>query len=207
MSFFSMFKKSALELKSVRCLTLTGILIALSMLLEMFSINLQVVKINFAFLAVAMIGMLFGPTVGFMAGLACDVVGFIASNQSQGFFPIYVLVAGLQGLIYGVCLYHKNDEHSLKLVNNKTGREYDITLYVRAVIARLIDVIFINLLINTKLNMHYGFIPKQAYTEAIIARTAKNVIELAADLPLLFVLLPVALMAYRRISAGSKKAA
>ncbi len=207
MSFFSMFKKSALELKSVRCLTLTGILIALSMLLEMFSINLQVVKINFAFLAVAMIGMLFGPTVGFMAGLACDVVGFIASNQSQGFFPIYVLVAGLQGLIYGVCLYHKNDKHSLKWVNNQSGKTVDITLYIRAVIARLIDVVFINLLINTKLNLHYGFIPKQAYTEAIIARTTKNIVELAADIPLLFVLLPIALMAYKRTISHTKKAA
>ena len=45
----------------------------MSMVLEMYSINLLFVKINFAFLATAVIGMLFGPTVGFFAGLACDV--------------------------------------------------------------------------------------------------------------------------------------
>jgi len=72
-------------------------------------------------------------------------------------------------------------------------------LCLRAVLARLLDVIVINLLINTKLNLHYHFIPQEAYGAAIVSRIAKNVIELCADLPLLFILLPVILAAYNRM--------
>ena len=113
----------------------------------------------------------------------------------------------LQGLIYGLCLYHKMNGHSIQFRNTTTGKEWDITLFLRAVVARLLDVIVINLLINTKLNLHYGFIPEQAYGAAIIARTAKNVIELALDLPMLFILLPIALTAYQRVFRLQKKAA
>ena len=205
-SFFRMFTKSAAEFKSIRCITLTGILIAISMLIEMHSIDLKFFKINFAFLAIAAVGMLFGPTVSLFAGFAGDVVGFMV-HPSGGFLPAYVIVAGIQGLIYGICLYHKNDSHSIVFVNNITGKKTDITLYVRAVIARLIDVVLINLLINTKLNLYYGFIPKQAYTEAVVARTAKNVIELLADLPLLFVILPVVLLIYKKLPANKSSKA
>lgn len=193
-----MFLRSAQEFKSVRCITMTGILIAVSMIIEMHSIDLNFVKINFAFLAIAAVGMLFGPTVGLFAGLAGDVVGFLA-HPTGPFLPIYVLVAGLQGLIYGVCLYHKNDSYCIKVKGK------DITLYVRAVIARLIDVLFINLLLNTKLNMHYHFIPEQAFSKAIAVRAAKNALELAADIPLLFVILPAVLVIYKRMSVSERK--
>ncbi len=201
--FLSMFVKSARELKSVKCITITGIFIAVSMLIETYSIDLQFVKINFAFLAIAVIGMLFGPTVGLFSGFACDIVGFLV-HPSGGFLPAYIIVGGIQGLIYGLCLYQKNDGHSIVVNRKSDGKQIDITLYLRAVAARLLDVIVINLLIQTKLNMHYGFIPKQAYSEAIIARTAKNVIELAVDLPMLFVLLPMMLMVYRRITVSGR---
>ncbi len=205
-SFFRMFTKSAAEFKSIRCITLTGILIAVSMLIEMHSIDLEFFKINFAFLAIAAVGMLFGPTVSLFAGFAGDIVGFMV-HPSGGFIPAYVLAAGLQGLIYGICLYHKSDKHSLVFVNNVTGKKTDITLYVRAVAARLLDIIIINLLINTKLNLHYGFIPEQAYTEAVITRIGKNLIELFADLPLLFVILPVVLLIYKKLPANKSSKA
>ncbi len=199
-SFFSAFVKSAKEFTNIRCLTITGIFIAISMILEMYSINLQFVKINFAFLAIAVIGMLFGPTVGFFAGMICDVVGFMV-NPVGGFLPAYTLVAGFQGMIYGCCLYIKNDKHAIIIRDNVSKKERDITLFLRALLARLIDVIVINLLVNTKLSLHYGFIPEEAYSSAIVARTAKNVIELAADIPLLFILLPTALFAYKALGA------
>lgn len=186
-----MFVKSARELTKVRTLTVTGIFIAVSMVIEMFTIELPFAKLNFAFLAIAVIGMLFGPTVGFMAGLVCDVVGFIA-HPTGTFLPVYTLVAGLQGLIYGLCLYYKNDEHRILIDGT------DITLFVRAVIARLLDVLVINLFMNTFLNLHYGFIHADSLTAALTARIAKNLIELGADILLLFVILPVSLMAYKR---------
>ena len=197
-SFFKMFADSFREFGNLRCIAVTGVFIAISMAIEMFSIDIGYVKLNFAFLAIAVIGMLFGPTVGFFAGLACDVVGFVA-HPTGAFLPLYTLVAGLQGLIYGCCLYMKNDTHSIVLRNKLDSTERDITLFLKAVLARLLDVIVINLLINTKLNLHYGFIPKEAYSTAIVARIAKNVIELCADIPLLFIILPACLAAYKRV--------
>ena len=202
---FSCFAESAKEFTKLRSLVITAF-IAISMIIEAFSIDLQFAKLNFAFLAIAVIGMLFGPCMGLVAGFACDIVGYLV-HPTGGFLPAYILVAGLQGLIYGLCLYHKMNGHSIQFRNTTTGKEWDITLFLRAVVARLLDVIVINLLINTKLNLHYGFIPEQAYGAAIIARTAKNVIELALDLPMLFILLPIALTAYQRVFRLQKKAA
>ncbi len=189
-----MFGMSLRELRNVRTVIITGLFIAVSMVLEMFSINLALFKINFAFLAIAVIGMLFGPSVGLIAGMLCDIVGFIAKPDG-GFYPAYVLVAGLQGLIYGICLYHRMDPGH-KLFKQQSSA---IMLCIRAVIARLLDVIIINLLLNTALNLHYGFIPAEAYGTAIIARTAKNLLELGADIPLLLIILPAALMAYKQL--------
>jgi len=197
-SFFSMFVKSAKEFRHIKCITLTGVFVAISMIIEMFSIDLQFVKINFAFIAIAVIGMLFGPVVSMFAGFACDIVGFFV-HPTGGFLPAYVLVAGLQGFIYGLVLYHKNDSHSINFTNNESGKSVDITLCLKTIVARLLDIVIINLLLNTKLNLHYGFIPKQAYSAAIISRIAKNMLELCVDLPILFVVLPVALGAYKRI--------
>ena len=203
-SFFSSFGKSAKELTNVSCLCVTGIFIAVSMVLEMFSIDLTYFKINFAFLAVAVIGMLFGPTVCLFAAMICDIVGFIV-HPSGAFLPAYTLVAGVQGLIYGMCLYTKIELPFEK--NNDSKHELGVSFFVRAVIARLLDVCIINLILNTKLNMYYGFIPKAAFGVAVKARLAKNIFELAADIPLLFVILPAAYFAYKRMSLGRKTAA
>ena len=184
--FLKIFSDSANELKNVRCLAITGLFIAISMLIEGLSIDIGMAKVNFAFLAIASIGMLFGPTVGFIAGLLCDVVGYIA-HPDGAFLPVYILVAGLQGLIYGVCLYHK------------TGKMNQTMLMIRATIARLIDVIFVNLIINTALNMHYGFIPAVPFSVAVSTRAIKNLIELVADLPLLWILLPIVLVTYQKV--------
>lgn len=202
-----MFSDSVKELKSISCIAVTGVFIAISMIIEMYSIDLQFAKLNFAFVAIAVIGMLFGPSVGFIAGLACDIVGYMV-HPSGGFLPIYVLVSGFQGLIYGMLLYRKNDRHAIMFVNKLTQKQRDITLFLRIVCARLIDVVVINIFINTALNLHYGFIPAQAYSAAIIARVTKNAIELVIDLPLLFVILPVCLAAYKRtVTVRNRKTA
>ena len=109
---FSCFAESAKEFTKLRSLVITALFIAISMIIEAFSIDLQFAKLNFAFLAIAIIGMLFGPCMGLVAGFACDIVGYLV-HPTGGFLPAYVLVAGLQGLIYGLCLYHKMNGHSV----------------------------------------------------------------------------------------------
>ena len=198
-SFFRMFVNSAKEFKSIKSVAITGVFIAVSMLIESFSVDIGFTKLNFAFIAIAVIGMLFGPTVSVFAGFACDVVGFMV-HPTGGFLPAYTLVAGLQGLIYGICLYHKFSVHPIRV------KDKDISMFVRIVIARLLDVVIINLFINTALNLHYGFIPKAAYSSAVTARVIKNVLELAVDIPMLFIILPICLVAYKRTVRGSVRA-
>lgn len=197
-SFLNLFKDSAAELKKISCLTITGVFIAVSMMIESFTIEIPYAKLNFAFLAIAVIGLLFGPTVSCISGGLCDIVGFMVHPQG-GFLPVYILIAMLQGLIYGICLYRKSP-WMIKRSDNKVS---NVAIYICAVIARILDVVIINLLINTKANMHYGFIPETAFWEAVSARLIKNVVELAADIPMLFILLPFALMLYRRAVSKS----
>lgn len=204
-SFFRMFVNSAKEFKSIRSVAVTGVFIAVSMMIESFSVDIGFTKLNFAFIAIAVIGMLFGPSVSMFAGFACDVVGFIV-HPTGGFLPAYTLVAGLQGLIYGVFLYYRNDKHAILISNNALGKQRDITLFVKIVVARLIDVVVINLFVNTALNLHYRFIPKAAYSTAVVARVTKNALELVVDIPLLFIILPVCLAAYKRTVKNSTKA-
>lgn len=98
--FLSVFTDSAKEFTKVRSLVTTSLLVAVSMVIEMFSIDIGFAKLNFAFLAIAIIGMLFGPCMGMMAGFACDIVGYLA-HPSGGFLPAYVLVGGYRGCSTG----------------------------------------------------------------------------------------------------------
>lgn len=193
------FSESAKELKSVKNIAVTGLLVAVSMAIEAFTINLPLFKINFAFLAISSIGALFGPAVGIIAGTCCDIVGYLASPGSTPFMPAYVFVAAFQGFIYGAALYHKNISSrgaDIRISGEKS--KGGSALYVRMAAARLADVVIINLVINTALNMHYGFIPKDSLSAALGARVVKNILELAADIPLMFIILPVVLTAYKK---------
>lgn len=181
---FSVFTDSAKELKSVRSLCVTGLLVALSMLIESFTIELPFAKINFAYLAIAAIGMLFGPVVSFFAGGLCDIVGFIV-HPNGGFLPIYILIAMGQGLIYGLVLYRANAKRA--------------NFYPRVILARLLDVLIINLCLNTIANLHYGFIQADTVQAAIVARTAKNLLQFVADVPLSIAVLTAVQIAYSTI--------
>lgn len=205
--FFGLFKTSAKELTGkgkITCIVMTALLIALSMSLETFTIEIPFAKINFAYIAIAAIGMLFGPTISFFAGGICDVLGFMV-HPDGGFIPIYTLIAMVQGLIYGLVLYRKWGNINI-IEKGKKGRKLT-EFAIRIIAARLLDVVIINLLLNTAANMHYGFIPDEAYGAAIIARVAKNALQLCADIPILLVILPVILGAYLKVFGKNKAAA
>ena len=57
LNFFGKFKRSAQELKSIRCLAVTAVLIALACILKTLTIQpLPTLKIGFAFVAISAIG-------------------------------------------------------------------------------------------------------------------------------------------------------
>ena len=79
MAFFTNFRKSAQELKSVRCIVTIGMLLAVAVVLDGFgSIRIgDFLKINFTFLPLSLIGILFGPVAGLFSGLMVDIIGYI----------------------------------------------------------------------------------------------------------------------------------
>jgi ECF transporter S component (folate family) len=206
----NMFIKSFKEFKSIYALAVMGLLIGVSMVLEYFTIETPLFKINFAFLAVAGIGMLFGPVVGIFGGMLSDVLGWVV-HPVGAFLPLYTLVGGLQGFIYGYILYYKNKDGNLFgkfsrkksgefVLKNKLDNKFKNKMFiVKVIIARLLDVVVINMFINTYLNIHYGFIPYESLIFIIITRTAKNMLEFAVDIPMLLVILPVVFFAYNSV--------
>ncbi|MCI7768427.1 MAG: folate family ECF transporter S component [Oscillospiraceae bacterium] len=187
-SFFNLFTNSAKELKSVRCLATTGILIALFIVLDTFSIKIGAfAKINFAFTALSVVGMLFGPVPAMLAAVAGDLIGCVLSGQAP--LPLLTVTAALEGLVFGIFLYKK-----------EKGK-----LAVMAVVARLIDSFVINLLLNTWILMSAGFMSQTG--AQFVTRIIKISIEALIYCPFLAAILPAVLILYNKASAGFAKKA
>ncbi len=182
-SFFSIFRRSAGELKNIRCLTVTGILVALFVILDMYSIRIgDFIKINLAFLPLASVGMLFGPVPAMLAALAGDFVGCFVSGQTP--LPLLSLTAMSEGLIYGVLLYGKHSR----------------ALTAFSVIARLTDSLVISILMNTSVLMYYGFMSRTM--EQFITRIVKTGIELIFFIPIIIFVLQIVQTFYNNIVKG-----
>lgn len=192
MAVFNSFKRSLRELHDIRCIAAVGVFIAIFVVLDGFcSIRIgEAIKINFAYLALAVIGMLFGPTVGLVAGFACDLVGWLV-NPTAGFLPWLALITALEGMIYGLGLYSFTPDRSPKQ-------------YIKIAITRLVVVILCNLILNTWALYSYGFIggSDESLWSLIYARIGTNAVGFAAALVLMpIVLIPVKL-AYNRMFKG-----
>lgn len=164
MAFLRIFTNSAKELKSIRCIVTVGVLLAAAVVLDGFgSIRIgDYLKINFAFLPLAMTGILFGPVAGCAAGLLTDLIGYLV-NPIGGFIPELMLITGLEGLIYGLVLY-----------NIKSERTY--RTFIRVVAARFIVCAVCNLTLNTLALYNYGFISGASFGAVFTARVATNII-------------------------------
>lgn len=196
MAFFLNFKNSARELKSIKCIVTIGMLLAAAVVLDGFgSIRIgDAIKINFTFLPLSMIGILFGPVAGFFAGLLTDIIGYLV-NPVGAFIPWLVLITGLEGLIYGMVLYNVNGEKTVKTV-------------IRIVAARFAVCAICNLTLNTMALYSFGFITGESLGALIYARLATNIITFClGSYMMMAVLLPVKQLYDRRIRrAGSRKA-
>ncbi|MCM1023491.1 MAG: folate family ECF transporter S component [Prevotella sp.] len=178
-SFFSEFENSAAELKNVRCLTVTGILTAAFIVLDMFSFRpTEFIKVNFSFTALAAVGMLFGPVPAMLSAIAGDFAGCIISGQAP--LPLLSLTSVLTGFIYGSLLYKKDG----------------FKLAVFSIAARLADSLIISLLLNTPILMYYGYMSRTA--EQLWLRCGKSAAELVFFIPLTVTVLPAVKAVYRR---------
>ncbi len=95
------------KLSSPKTLTGAAMLVALYTILSIFTIKLSTTwEIGFAYLALAVCGMLYGPVVSGIAGAVGDTLGFIVSPNGS-FFPGFTLSAFIMGFIFGIFLYKK----------------------------------------------------------------------------------------------------
>lgn len=90
---------------TVRKLVILAFFVALFVVLERFlSINMWNMRIGFAFVALALAGMLYGPVAGGLVGAVGDILGMLLF-PSGPYFPGFTLTAFLTGAVYGLFLH------------------------------------------------------------------------------------------------------
>lgn len=101
------FKIKNADLKDIKTITGSSLLIALCVILDFFRLVVSsLLEISFSFLALVMVGMLYGPISGALAGGIADILQYIIRPSGE-FFIGFTLNSILAGAIYGFFLYNK----------------------------------------------------------------------------------------------------
>ena len=130
------FKDSYVELKKLKTIVITALLIAIGIILGQFSIQLtETTKIGISFIATQMTANLFGPVVGGIMGGVADILKFIIKPTGP-FLIGYTISAILGPVIYGIMLYKK-----------------PISFW-RIFLSKTVVAVFINLLLGTFWSYH-----------------------------------------------------
>lgn len=150
------FSDSYKELKKLKTLVITSLLIAIGIVLGQFSIQLtENVKIGISFIATQMTANLFGPVVGGIMGGVTDILKFII--KPTGTFLIGYTVSAILGpMIYGVMLYKKPIS------------------FGRILLSKTVVAILINLLLGSFWSYHYFGV---AFWASIPAKLIQQVIQ------------------------------
>ena len=98
-------KDAAAEMKSIKMLVVTALMIALRIVLKPLAIPLgPQLSIQTAMLATALGAMIFGPVVAIPAAIVSDTIGFMIYPTGDYFLP-FVLTEIASTMIYALCLY------------------------------------------------------------------------------------------------------
>ena len=84
-----------------------SLLIALQIILTRFFPTFHEIRIDFAFVPIALCAMLYGPVKGGGAAALGDVIGFLLFPPPFPFFPGFTFSAFIAGIIFGLFLYRK----------------------------------------------------------------------------------------------------
>ena len=184
----NIFIRSLRELKNVRCLALTALLIAVNITLDLLGLTIKLppdLKIGFGFLTHAAIGMLFGPSVGMLAGVATDVLGYFAGGFTMGgYFPGYTLTAVAGGLLWGLWLYERR-----------------VTIG-RAIGAKVCINLFCNIGLNT---LWLTLVGGKAMGALLLVRVPKNLLMLPVEIFLLYFGMKLVDRFYKMLPAAPAK--
>ncbi|MBQ7064525.1 MAG: folate family ECF transporter S component [Firmicutes bacterium] len=165
----SKFPESAREMTHISSITGAGLVLALSIVLSYF-LTFYVtpeLRLGLAYLATAMLGLLYGPvTGGIVAGLGDIIKYFI--KPSGAFFPGYTLTAFLGGFIYGLFFYR--------------GK----VTWTRCILSKTIINVFVNLGLNT---LWSYILTGKGYIGLLVTRAWANLGLLPVQIILLYLVL------------------
>lgn len=161
----TLFRDSFHELKDLKTLTASAMLLAVAVVLGFYRLQLtEYLRIGFDFIAKELTGMLFGPVVGCFVGGLSDIIAYIIKPVG-GFFPGFTISTMAAGTIYGLFLYKR-----------------PVSL-VRIIAANTTVTILVNLILNTYwLTILYG----DAFFALFPARVLKQLIMLPIEIVLYY---------------------
>jgi ECF transporter S component (folate family) len=164
------------NVKNVRTLALTAILIALTIIgngLLRVEVIPGMLRVTFGFLFLSTIAFLFGPVTAFAAGIISNMLAFLIFPTGASFNPLFDLNIGLSGILYAIFLYKRNPKS-----------EY----FIIWIVAARVSVNFIcNIIINTYLLRLFGFIPSGATGFITMARVFRNIAFLPVEIILMMI--------------------
>lgn len=112
MKYFKKFADSSKELGNVKSLAVCAMMLALRIVLGIFANNLlpmipfSAAKVNLTFIPVMLTAYLYGPVCTAVVAGAGDIFSYLLAPTAAGFNPAITACYILEGLIYGVVLYH-----------------------------------------------------------------------------------------------------
>lgn len=108
MSKQNIWKESFLTLKTVKGISLSAMLIAISCVLSFFKIGITTnVNVTLFFLPISVAALLLGPVPAIAVGGIADLLGCLI-RPTGPYFPGFTVNAMLTGLIYGIFFYKKS---------------------------------------------------------------------------------------------------
>lgn len=143
-------------------LVLIALLVALNIILVRFaSINLgPLLRINFGFITIVIMGILFGPVSAALGAAVADFIGAIVFPTGGAYFPGFTLSALVTGFIYGKMLY---------------GHKLSIS---RIVISNLLVILIVQLFLNP---LWLSMLSGKAFIVLISARVIKSFVMLPIE--------------------------
>lgn len=171
MNFLDKITSSNKELKNVKSLTIMSMLLGMGIVLSFLNIDVPFMRISLSFVAIALIGMLYGPVAAGICGGLCDVLAFVIRPTGAYFFG-FTFNAILAGVLYGFFFYKNNGS------------------LIRVTISRTFISLFCHVVLNTFwLSLLYG----KGFMVLIGPRFIKNIIALPIEIGVLFFVLNVVL--------------
>ncbi|MBC8543716.1 MAG: folate family ECF transporter S component [Clostridia bacterium] len=169
-TFLRKFPDSFREMSKLRTITLIAMLLAVSVVLSFFTIQVsESLRLGLGYLITATMGMLFGPvTAGIAAGVG-DIVKYLI-KPSGAFFPGFTITAILGGVLYGMVFYHSR-----------------VTL-VRAIVAKTLTNLLLNILLNT---FWLSIMMGKGFWALVPSRVIKNIALLPVEILLLYSVLRI----------------